>query len=263
MARPKASFMTHPRPHSELPELTDEERATYEWQMTVPDFGEEGQRRLKASSAFVSRVGGVGGTVACYLAAAGIGRLVLAHAGDLRPGDLNRQILMNHAALGTSRVACATRTLRAFNPRIQIDAFSENITEDNAAKFISTVDVVVDCAPMFNERLTLNRHAVRLGKPMVECAMYELQAQITTIIPGRSACLACMVREVPPAWKRQFPVFGAVSGMIGAMGAMEAIKLATGLGTPLENRMLVVDLRDGMFRQVTLSRNPQCPVCGG
>ena len=209
--------MQDPSEQPPLPPLTDEERATYEWQMWVPDFGEEGQRRLKASSALISRVGGVGGTVACYLAAAGIGRLVLAHAGNVRPSDLNRQILMTHAALGTPRVACAARRLSELNPRMEIEAVPENISEENAAALVSKVDLVVDCAPLFSERFALNRQAVRLGKPMVECAMYELEAQITAILPRRSACLACLFREEPPAWKRQFPVFGAVAGMpVGA-----------------------------------------------
>src|SRR6516164_8439450 len=96
--------------------LTDEERAIYQWQLWVQGFGEAGQERLKASSVLVSRIGGVGGTVALYLAAAGVGRIVLAHAGNLRADDLNRQLLMSHAGTGQSRIEQATRRLREFNP---------------------------------------------------------------------------------------------------------------------------------------------------
>jgi molybdopterin/thiamine biosynthesis adenylyltransferase len=103
-----------------LPHLTDEEKATYEWQMWVPGFGEEGQRRLRGSSVLISRVGGLGGLVAYQLAAAGIGRLVLAHAGNVRPSDLNRQLLMTHDGLGKSRIESARRRLLELNPRLDI-----------------------------------------------------------------------------------------------------------------------------------------------
>src|SRR6516165_8395694 len=98
--------------------LSNAERALYEWQLSVPGFGEVGQARLKGASVLVSRVGGVGGTVAHQLAAAGVGRLVLAHGGNLRPSDLNRQLLMAHGALGQSRAEVAARRLREFNPQL-------------------------------------------------------------------------------------------------------------------------------------------------
>src|SRR3954466_15436336 len=136
--------------------LTAEERATYEWQMCVPGLGEEGQGKLKAASVLITRVGGLGGVVAYELAAAGVGRLVLAHAGTVKPGDLNRQILMTHAALGTSRVECAARRLRELNPRLEVVAVPENASADNTGRLVATADLVVCCAPLFEERLALN-----------------------------------------------------------------------------------------------------------
>lgn len=242
--------------------LTDEERATYEWQMWVPDLGEAGQRKLKAASVLVTRVGGLGGLVAYELAAAGVGRLVLAHAGTVKPGDLNRQLLMTHAALGTSRVECAARRLKELNPRLDVVAVPENVTADNAARLVGLADVVACCAPMFEERFQLNEQCVRQGKPMIDCAMYDLAGQLTTILPGRTACVACRVPQAPPTWTRQFPVLGAVSGAVGCLGAVEAIKLITGLGEPLADRLLAFDLRDGRFRTVTIARRSDCPVCG-
>lgn len=246
----------------DLPTLTDHERAVYEWQMWVADFGEAGQRRLKASAALVSRVGGVGGTVAYYLAAAGIGKLVLAHAGNVRPSDLNRQLLMTHAGLDAPRVDSAARRLRELNPRLEIDAVGENITEANVADLVGRVDLVADCAPLFSERLLMNREAVRQGKPLVDSAMFDLEAQLTTILPGRTPCLACLYPAEPPAWKRQFPVFGAVAGSIASLAAMEAIKVLGGFGEPLAGRLLIANLRDMSFRTVRISRNPHCAVCG-
>jgi molybdopterin/thiamine biosynthesis adenylyltransferase len=123
-------------------------------------------------------------------------------------------------------------------------------------------DVVADCAPLFEERFLMNREAVRQGKPMVECAMYELEAQITSIVPGLTPCLACVYPEPPADWRRQFPVFGAVSGMVGCLGAMEVIKLLTGLGQPLLGRLLTCDLRTMAFCSVKTMRRSNCPVCG-
>jgi molybdopterin/thiamine biosynthesis adenylyltransferase len=246
-----------------LPDLTDVERAVYEWQMWVADFGETGQRRLKAATVLVTRCGGVGGTAALYLAAAGIGKLVLAHAGPVRPSDLNRQILMTDAGLGQPRVELAARRLRELNPRLAVVAVAENIAEENAARLVGSVDAIVDGAPLFAERLLLNREAVRQGKPLVEGAMYEFDAQLTTIVPGRTPCLACLYPAPPPAWQREFPVFGAVAGTIGSLAALEAIKVLTGVGEPLLGRMLLANLRDMTFRVVQLQRNPTCATCGG
>ena len=242
--------------------LTDEERAVYEWQLWVPEFGEAGQERLKGASVLVSRCDGLGSVVAYELAAAGVGQLVIAHAGNVKPSDLNRQLLMTHDWLGKPRVESAERRLKELNPRLEIVAVGENINEDNAAAIVEQVDLIVDCAPLFTERFAMNRQAVLQGKPIVECAMYDMEAQLTSIIPGETPCLACLHPSDPPAWKREFPVFGAVSGTIGCLGAMEGIKLLAGLGEPLTGRMLTCDLRDMTFRVRSLSRNANCPVCG-
>ncbi len=251
-----------PQNMNPLPALTDIERQVYEWQMWVAGFGEEGQRQLKGASVLVSRCGGVGGAVALELAAAGVGKIILAHAGNLKPSDLNRQILMSHDWLGRSRVECAAQRLRSLNPRLEVVAVAENVSESNVAQLVGQADVVADCAPLFEERFLMNREAVRQGKSMVECAIYELEAQITSIVPGQTPCLACVYPEPPPDWRREFPVFGAVSGMVGCLGAMEVIKLLTGLGEPLLGRLLTCDLRTMSFRSVKTMRRSDCPVCG-
>jgi molybdopterin-synthase adenylyltransferase len=242
--------------------LTDVERQVYEWQMWVAGFGEEGQRRLKGASVLISRCGGVGGAVALELAAAGVGRLILAHAGNLKPSDLNRQILMTHDWLGRPRVECAAQRLRALNPRLEVVAVAENVSETHVARVSGQADVVADCAPLFEERFLMNREAVRQRKPMVECAVYELEAQITTIIPDHTPCLECVCPEPPADWRRQFPVFGAVAGMVGCLGAIEVIKLLTGLGQPLLGRLLTCDLRTMSFHILNTTRRPGCRVCG-
>lgn len=241
--------------------LTDEERAVYEWQIWTDDFGESGQELLKGASVLVSRVGGLGGVVAYELAAAGIGRLVLAHAGNVKPSDLNRQLLMTHDWLGRPRVESARRRLNELNPRLEVVAMNENVSEENAERLVEQADLVIDCAPLFAERFAMNRAAVGQRKPLIECAMYDLEASLTSVIPGETPCLRCWTPEAPPAWRREFPVFGAVSGTVGCLAAMEAIKILAGIGEPLAGTLLTCDLRTMSFARRRLQRNAACPVC--
>ncbi|MCC6884161.1 MAG: HesA/MoeB/ThiF family protein [Verrucomicrobiales bacterium] len=248
-----------------LPELTDLDRSIYEWQMWMPGVGEEGQRRLKGATVLISRVGGLGSVVAMELAAAGVGHLVLVHAGNLKPADLNRQLLQTRDHIGKPRIDSIVSRLKDLNPDVRITPVAENMSVVNAENLIKGVDLVVDAAPLFEERLAMNDAAFRQGKPLVECAMHGMAASLTTFQPGRTGCLRCQVPEVPPvtAWKRQFPVFGAVSGTVACLGAMEAIKWITGLGTLLTGEMLSMDLGSMRFRKLKLPRNPDCPTCSG
>ena len=247
---------------SDLPELTETDRSIYAWQMSVPGMGEAGQRKLKGASVLISRLGGLGGLVALELAAAGVGKLVLAHGGALKPSDLNRQLLQTRAHLGQPRMENIVKRLKDLNPDCEIIGITENVSEENVAGLVAQADIVVDAAPLFEERLALNAAARNAGKPMVECAMHTLEASVTTFIPGQTGCLACYVPEVPQSWTRQFPVFGAVSGTAACLGAMEVIKLITGIGSPLAGEMLCMDLESMQFRRVKLPRRADCEVCG-
>lgn len=242
-------------------QLSDQDRAFYEWQLDVPGFGEAGQEKLRATTALVSRIGGLGGPLAFSLAAAGIGKLILVHGGDLQPSDLNRQILMYHGALGTSRVEAARETLQRFNPHIEVEVVAENFTEENAAGLVAQADIVFDCAPLFEERFLMNRECVLQRKPLIDCAMYNLEGQVIPIVPGETACLACLYPQIPPHWKRRFPVLGAVSALIANIGAVEGIKLLTGTGNACLNRMIYLDTASMQMRQIKLQRNPDCAVC--
>lgn len=247
---------------SDASPLSPDERNRYEWQLGHSHFGEAGQQRLKQASVLVSRIGGLGGCAAYQLAAAGVGKLVLAHGGNVRPGDLNRQLLMTSDWLGKPRVESAARRLRELNPLVEVVAIGENINEENAARLVAQCDVVVDCAPLFTERFLLNSEAVRQRKPMVDAAIYEFTGQLTSIVPGKTPCLACLLPQPPEYWRRQFPVFGAVAGALGCLAAVEAIKLISGCGEPLLNTLLTCDFRTMEFLRTRLHRSPQCPVCG-
>lgn len=236
--------------------LTPEERDIYSWQLDLPGFGEAAQEKLKASTVLVSRIGGLGGAVCWSLAAAGVGRLILAHAGPLRLDDLNRQTLMTYAGLDRPRVETAARRLKELNPRLELETVGENVSEANAARLVAKADLVVGAAPLFAERLLMNRECVKTGKPYVDAAMFGMELRVMSV--RTSPCLACLHPEEPPAWKRRFPVIGAVAHAAGSIGATEAVKLLTGLGEPLTGRMLVGDLRDMSFRTITLAAT-SCP----
>lgn len=242
--------------------LTDEEKAIYDWQIPVQGFGEEGQKRLKNSTALISRIGGLGGPVALELAAAGIGKLILVHGGNVKPSDLNRQILMTYDSLGKSRVETARKRLLDLNPRMEIETVDSNFTESNAADLVAKTDIVFDCAPLFEERFLMNRECVRQNKPLIDAAMYSLQGQVTTILPGKTACLQCLHPEIPKDWKRKFPVFGAVSGTAACIATMEGIKVLAGIEPALAGKILYFDLETMSTRKVPTQRRVDCPICG-
>ena len=242
-------------------QLTDAERERYSWQLNVDGHGEAGQERLKASTVLISRAGGVGGHAAMELAAAGIGKLILAHAGELRLNDLNRQVLMRTDGVGKPRAVSAQETLRILNPNVEVVTIEQNISDQNAGDLVSQADVVIDAAPLFEERLAMNQACRMLLKPMVEAAMYEMEFSVTVFHPDRPGCLACHCPEPPAWWKRRFPVFGAVSAVAGALAGVEAIKLISGFGEPLVGQMIAGDLRTGRVRTVSLPSTAGCEIC--
>lgn len=242
--------------------LTPMELERYQRQMQLPGFGKEGQEKLKASTALVSGVGGLGGTVALYLAVAGIGKLILVRGGDLRLEDMNRQILMTHDWVGKPRVFKAKETLANINPDVEIEAIPEFITPENVDALVKDADIALSCAFTFEERDLLNEACVLHDKPMVEAAMNNMDAYLTTIIPGKTPCLSCLFPE-KPEWDRwAFGVLGAVSGTLACLAALEGIKVITGLGQPLLGQLLTMDLGNANFTKLRSYKDPDCPVCG-
>jgi len=243
--------------------LNEADRRKYQRQMTIAGFGEAEQRALKNSAALVARVGGVGGTVALYLAAAGIGRLVLMHGGSLDWPDLNRQVLMDGHGVGQPRAGMVRDRLHRFNPDVELTVLAEDPSDANLAEWVPRVDIVCDGPPTFEERFALNRASVRHRKAMVEAAMIGLEGHLTVMVPGRTACLQCVYPKVPAEWcGRTFPVLGAISGAVACLAALEAIKVLTGFGQPLVGERLVFDAERHEYRKYRLHRDRDCPVCG-
>jgi len=248
-----------------MTDLTEIDLKRFARQMTLPGFGRAAQEKLKNSTALITRCGGLGGPVALYLAAAGIGRLILAHAGDLALEDMNRMILQPAENVGRPRMDKIVESIARFNPAVEVVPVRQFLDSTAVARpLVAQADVVCDATPSFQERYALNESAVREGKPMVEAAMNAMESHLTVLDPRRGTpCLRCLYPSPPPSWQVYgFPVLGAVAGSLGCLAAIEAIKLLTGFGQPLLGKMLVYDAEVNLYQQVELTRDANCPVCG-
>jgi molybdopterin/thiamine biosynthesis adenylyltransferase len=154
--------------------------------------------------------------------------------------------------------------LRAINPDVELVGSPENVAAHNVAGLVAQADVVADGAPLFEERYLMNAAAVRQRKPLVVGAMYGTEGFVSTIVPGETACLACIYRSKPDYWTsiEVFPAIAPAPALVGSMIAMEVIKLVTGFGKPLKGRVWFFDLEHNQTRQFTVKRQPDCSVCG-
>ncbi len=242
-------------------QLTHADLERYRRQLMLNGFTADHQRRLKNSSALVAGVGGLGGTAALYLAAAGIGRMILVHAGKLTVSNMNRQILMKNR-IGKSRVVLARETIQEMNPDVTIEIYDERITNQNAGILLRSAQIALSARPNFEERRILNKACIEKGTPMVEAAMNGMEGYLFNVIPRVASCIHCVYPEDDPSWQELgFPVLGAVSGMLGCMMAIEAIKLLTGYGKPLFSEMLVFNTINMDFKKVKIPRDESCEVC--
>lgn len=226
-------------------------------------FGLESQERLRRASVLVSRVGGVGGTIAALLAQAGIGRLVLAHGGRIEPEHLNRMQLANAEDVGQECSTVFAKKITAMNPDVDVVPVASNVTPENIASLVEQVDVIADGAPLFEERYLMNQEAVAQRKPLVMAAMFGTDVYVTTVLPGRTPCLSCLFPEKPPGWDHVnvFPAIGPSPRFVGSLAAMEVIKLITGYGEPLTGTLSFHDLKHNLSRSFAIQRRVDCSVC--
>lgn len=239
--------------------LTPEELERYDRQLRV--WGVEAQERLRRSTALVVGVGGLGSPVAMYLAAAGVGRLVLVDPEVVELSNLNRQVLHWTTDLGRAKVESAAEKLRRLNPHVEVVAVRRRIESlEDAVQLVGEADVVVDCLDNWRTRFLINEACVRLGKPLVHAAVRGLYGQLMVVKPGEGPCLRCLVPEEPPQEER-IPVAGPTPGALGALEAMEAVKLLTGYGEPLVGKLLVYDGLHGSVDVIAVRKRENCPVC--
>lgn len=226
-------------------------------------LGESGQRALKEATVMVAGVGGLGGTAALYLAAAGVGKLILAHEGIVLEPDLNRQILMDSDHLGMERISTAAAQLKRLNPHVEIEGYNSAIGYGISKPWVESADLVIDARYDFPERYALNRLCVDTGTPMVEAAMYGFEISLTTVIPRVTPCLECLYPDRQQDWEPfGFPVLGATSGIAGCLAALEAVKWITGVGTTYAGVMHRFSSLDFACYSVRITRNPNCACCG-
>ncbi len=241
----------------------------YSRHLRLPDVGLEGQRRLEASTVLLLGAGGLGSPVAFYLAAAGVGRLRLVDDDLVDRSNLQRQILHTESSIGAPKVASASATLSALNPRTRIEAVQARATAANVEQLLEGVDVVVDGADNFAVRYLLNDACVKLGKPLVYGAVHRFEGQASVFDAGRhrgvAPCYRCLFPEPPPPEAApncaEAGVLGVLPGVVGLLQATEAIKLLLGIGEPLRGRLLHFDALAMRFRETRLLPDPDCAVC--
>jgi len=242
--------------------LTEYDLLRYRRQIYYPYLGEEGQDKLKRSHVVVAGVGGLGSPNAIYLAAAGIGRLTIIDYDVVSLSNLNRQILHYDQDVGREKVVSAYEKLGRLNPTVMVRPLNARIDEANAANLIAGADLVIDGLDNFETRLIVNKTCVDLGIPFIHGGIHSLMGEVTTIIPGKTPCYACLCQEIPEQ-EEEIPVLGPLPGVIACVQVMEAIKYLAGFGTLLAGRMLFIDGSDMTFSTISFEKAKNCPVCGG
>ena len=239
--------------------LSDYDLKRYNRQILIRGFGDTGQQKLKDSTVFVAGAGGLGSPVATYLAVAGVGQIVLADMDVVDLSNLNRQILHWDENVEQYKVKSAATKLAGINPTIQVTPLQVKIDEENVLALTKGADLIIDAMDNYPTRYLLNRAAIAHNIPFIHASVWGLEGRITTILPGKTPCLECLVPEAPP--REVFPVLGATPGVIGTLQVTEAIKYLTGVGQLLTNRMLIYDGEYLEFHEVPVVRNPACPAC--
>ena len=240
-------------------QLSADELARYQRQMMIPGWGDRTQQVLKESTVFVAGVGGLGSSVAVYLAVAGIGRLVVCDFDRVERSNLNRQILHETRNIGVSKIASAREMLARLNPDVEVVTLEERITQDNAGELVGRSQLIVDCMDNFETRYVLNDTAIHKGIPLVHGSVYGLEGRLSFVYVPHTPCLRCIFPAAPP--RETFPVLGATPGVIGAMQALEVVKYFAKVGNNLKGRLLTWDGGSMTFQSFRTQRDLNCPSC--
>ena len=247
--------------------LSPEQRSRYSRHLLIPEVGEAGQQKLLDAKVLLIGAGGLGSPASLYLAAAGIGRLGIVDADVVDASNLQRQIVHSTDTLGTPKVESAKRTIEALNPDVEVVTYEERLTSDNIDRILADGwDVIVDGADNFPTRYLVNDASVWHGIPVVHGSIYRFDGQVTVFKPNEGPCYRCLFPTPPPPELApscaEGGVLGVLPGIVGSLQANEALKLALEAGDPLVGRLLLFDALHTEFTEVTLRRDPGCPVCG-
>jgi sulfur-carrier protein adenylyltransferase/sulfurtransferase len=242
-------------------------RARYSRHLLIPEVGEQGQLRLLDSKVLLVGAGGLGSPASLYLAAAGVGRLGIVDADVVDESNLQRQIIHSTEVLGEPKVESARRTIEALNPDVDVVAYQERLTSENVDRILADGwDVIIDGADNFPTRYLVNDASVWHDIPVVHGSIYRFEGQVTVFKAGAGPCYRCLFPSPPPPELApscaEGGVLGVLPGIIGSLQANEALKLALGIGEPLIGRLQLFDALAAEFTEVSIRRDPDCPVCG-
>jgi molybdopterin/thiamine biosynthesis adenylyltransferase len=243
--------------------FTDEEVERYARHLVLREVGGPGQQKLKGASVLIVGAGGLGAPAALYLAAAGVGAVMLADPDVVDRSNLQRQVIYTEADIGRPKTEAAADRLAALNPHIFVAGYDGAFDAASADELVADVDLVLDGTDDFATRFAVNAACVRHGKTLVSGAIGRWTGQVG-VFAGRP-CYQCLVPEIPPDAETcvAVGVVGALAGVIGSMMALEGVKLIVGAGEPLAGRLLLYDALAAETRTVRIGADPQCPVCGG
>ncbi len=248
--------------------MNDDQFERYSRHMVLPQIGLNGQRSLLESRVLLLGVGGLGSPIAMYLAASGVGTLVLADFDVVELSNLQRQIVHGTADVGRAKVDSGSDRIESLNPDVNVLPINEVLDADNSglADEVARADVVIDATDNFETRFALNRLCVDNITPLVSGAALRMDAQVTVFDPrdDTSPCYRCLYSDEFAEGEAcsDVGVFSPLLGIVGSIQAAEALKLIIGFGEPLVGTVLMIDAVDMSFRSLKLNKDPQCPVCG-
>ena len=246
--------------------LSKDEILRYSRHLIMPEVGMEGQKRLKSASVLLVGAGGLGSPAAMYLAAAGVGRIGIVDFDVVDFTNLQRQILYSTPEVGLPKLECAHKRLEALNPNVKIELHETKLSSENALDILKNYDVIVDGTDNFPTRYLVNDACVILGKPNVYGSIFRFDGQASVFCAEGGPCYRCLFPEPPPPGMvpscAEGGVLGILPGIVGTIQAAEAIKLILGRGKPLIGRLLIIDVLGMRIRELSIQKDPNCPVCG-
>jgi adenylyltransferase/sulfurtransferase len=249
-----------------LPDLSADEVLRYSRHLIIPEVGKRGQQKLKAAKVALVGTGGLGSPLGLYLAAAGVGTLGLIDFDVVDETNLQRQVLHGTASVGRKKLDSARDRLHDINPHVEVVPHELRLSSDNALEVLEPYDVVVDGTDNFPTRYLVNDASVLLGKPNVYGSIFRFEGQVSVFGAPGGPCYRCLFREPPPPGLvpscAEGGVLGVLPGIIGTLQALEAIKLILGVGKPLIGRLQLFDGLAFRWRELSIKRDPACPVCG-
>jgi sulfur-carrier protein adenylyltransferase/sulfurtransferase len=246
--------------------LTPDQRRRYSRHLLIPEVGEEGQRKLLDAKVLLVGAGGLGSPAALYLAAAGVGTLGIVDDDIVDDSNLQRQVVHTTDRVGIGKAESARIAIESLNPDVNVVKHETRLDKSNVLDIFSQYDIILDGTDNFATRYLINDATVLLNKPNVHGSIFRFEGQATTFIPYEGPCYRCLFPTPPPPELApscaEAGVLGLLPGTVGMIQATETAKLILGIGEPLVGRLLTYDALEMEFRELRLSRDPECPMCG-